>query len=611
MHTKIELEGMAIQELEALAKDLGLKVKKNTSPTELIYDIIDEEASQSSKNIADSKKRTRKSKTEKEKDESQKSEKKTSIRKSKKTETNTEVTLESESTAKEKKSRKPRTKVKEQTNDSEKDISVTDSVFEDKPKRSRKSKKADQEISNDTKLTETPELVTTEKKIGDKVADFFNNKETDFYIIKDIPFIDKSKRATTKKEEQKTEPSKQSTDFVLQSSPQIKETSTKSQSAIKENDYDFDSAIINSGVLEIANEGFGFLRSSDYNYLPAPDDIYITQQQIKQYGLKTGDVVEGAIKLPREGERFYTMSRIDQINGRTPEEIRDRVSFEHLTPLFPDEKFKLCKGSSDSMSCRIVDLFAPIGKGQRALIVAQPKTGKTVLLKELANAISTNHPEAYLMVLLIDERPEEVTDMARTVKAEVIASTFDEPAEHHVHLANLVIEKAKRLVESGQDVVIFLDSITRLARAYNTIQPASGKILSGGVEANSLQKPKRFFGAARNIEGGGSLTIIATALIDTGSKADEVIFEEFKGTGNMELQLDRTMANKRIFPAVNIIQSSTRRDDLLLNDTTLKRMWLLRSMMADMTPGEAMNMVKDRMEMSVNNEEFLMSMGSK
>ena len=379
----------------------------------------------------------------------------------------------------------------------------------------------------------------------------------------------------------------------------------------REKPYEFDDILNGVGVLEIMQDGYGFLRSSDYNYLSSPDDIYVSQSQIKLFGLKTGDVVEGVIRPPKEGEKYFPLVKVSKINGRDAAFVRDRVPFEHLTPLFPDEKFKLCKGGySDSMSARVVDLFAPIGKGQRALIVAQPKTGKTILMKDIANAIAANHPEVYMIMLLIDERPEEVTDMARSVNAEVIASTFDEPAERHVKIAGIVLEKAKRLVECGHDVVIFLDSITRLARAYNTVSPASGKVLSGGVDANALHKPKRFFGGARNIENGGSLTIIATALIDTGSKMDEVIFEEFKGTGNMELQLDRNLSNKRIFPAVNITASSTRRDDLLLDKTTLDRMWILRKYLADMNPIEAMDFVKDRLEKTRDNDEFLMSMNS-
>ena len=372
--------------------------------------------------------------------------------------------------------------------------------------------------------------------------------------------------------------------------------------------YDFEDILMGSGVLEMMPDGYGFLRSPDYNYLTSPDDIYVSQSQIKHYGLKTGDVVEGTIRPPREGEKYFPLSKVERINGRLPEFVRDRVPFDHLTPLFPNEKFNLTGGKSSNLSTRVVDMFSPIGKGQRGLIVAQPKTGKTVILKDIANAISENHPEVYMIILLIDERPEEVTDMARSVKAEVIASTFDEPAERHVKITNIVLEKAKRMVECGHDVVILLDSITRLARAFNTVAPASGKVLSGGVDANALHKPKRFFGAARNIENGGSLTIIATALIDTGSKMDEVIFEEFKGTGNMELQLDRKLSNKRIFPAVDINASSTRRDDLLHDKETLNRMWILRRYLADMNSVEAMEFLKERLERTLSNEEFLLSM---
>jgi transcription termination factor Rho len=373
--------------------------------------------------------------------------------------------------------------------------------------------------------------------------------------------------------------------------------------------FDFEDLINGNGVLEVLQDGYGFLRSSDYNYLSSPDDIYVSPQQIKKYSLKTGDVVECTVRPPHDNEKYFAMCNVNAINGRQPQEVRNRVAFEHLTPLFPEEKFTLCGDkATTNPSVRIVDLFAPIGKGQRALIVAQPKTGKTILMKDIANAIAANHPEAYIMMLLIDERPEEVTDMARTVNAEVIASTFDEPADRHVKIAGIVLEKAKRMVECGHDVVIFLDSITRLARAYNTVSPASGKVLTGGVDANALQKPKRFFGAARNIEGGGSLTIIATALTDTGSKMDEVIFEEFKGTGNSELQLDRMLANKRIYPAVNLVLSSTRRDDLLQDQTTLNRMWIIRKFIAEMNPIEAMNTVRDRLVQTHSNEEFLLSM---
>jgi len=375
----------------------------------------------------------------------------------------------------------------------------------------------------------------------------------------------------------------------------------------KEPDFEFDAIIESEGVLDIMQDGYGFLRSSDYNYLSSPDDVYVSQSQIRLFGLKTGDTVLGNVRPPKEGEKYFPLIKVSKINGLSPNVVRDRVSFEHLTPLFPDEKFKLGEKQS-TISTRIMDLFAPIGKGQRAVIVSQPKTGKTMLLKELANAIAANHPEVYQIVLLIDERPEEVTDMQRNVKGEVVASTFDKEAHEHVRIANLVLEKAKRLVECGHDVVILLDSITRLARAYNTVQPASGKILSGGVDSNALHKPKRFFGAARNIEGGGSLSIIGTALTDTGSKMDEVIFEEFKGTGNMELQLDRRIANRRIFPAIDLISSSTRRDDLLLDDKTIKRMWVMRKYLTDMNPIEAMEFVNDRIKMTKNNDEFLISM---
>lgn len=419
------------------------------------------------------------------------------------------------------------------------------------------------------------------------------------------PAIDSRENSQPAREQYSNEP-------VVKKEQQNKvENNNKNQRKESERNYDFGEILKGEGVLEIMPDNYGFLRSSDYNYLSSPDDIYVSQSQIKLYGLKTGDVVEGIIRPPREGEKFFPLVKVNRVNGLDPAVARDRIPFEHLTPLFPDQKFTLCKGNYDNVSARIVDLFSPIGKGQRGLIVAQPKTGKTILLKDIANAIAENHPEVYMIMLLIDERPEEVTDMARSVKAEVIASTFDEPAERHVKIAGIVIEKAKRMVECGHDVVIFLDSITRLARAYNTVAPASGKVLSGGVDANALQKPKRFFGAARNIENGGSLTIIATALIDTGSKMDEVIFEEFKGTGNMELQLDRTLSNKRIFPAVNLNASSTRRDDLLLDENTLNKMWILRSKrIADMNPVEAMELIKDQIEKTRDNAEFLMNMNS-
>ena len=437
-----------------------------------------------------------------------------------------------------------------------------------------------------------------DQRVEDQIWEGDPGDGTDFITVVDIPIEDQGAMPTY--------------DMFDNPGPTYQEQTENFEQPAEEPEteqFNFDDLVTANGVLEVMPDGYGFLRSSDYNYLSSPDDVFVANPQIRHYGLKTGDVVQCHVRPPHEGEKYFPLTSIDKINGRQPEEVRDRIPFEHLTPLFPEEKFSLCNDpATTNLSTRIVDLFAPIGKGQRALIVAQPKTGKTILMKDIANAIAANHPEAYLMMLLIDERPEEVTDMARTVNAEVIASTFDEPAERHVKIAGIVLEKAKRMVECGHDVVIFLDSITRLARAYNTVSPASGKVLTGGVDANALQKPKRFFGAARNIEGGGSLTIIATALIDTGSKMDEVIFEEFKGTGNMELQLDRSLSNKRIFPAVNLVASSTRRDDLLLPKETLDRMWILRNMISEMNSMEAMDYIKKNMERTHNNEEFLISM---
>lgn len=438
-----------------------------------------------------------------------------------------------------------------------------------------------------------------ETKVYEVIGTKFTHIDKDFVIIEDLPEYEVSEpinndEVLIDEEEDDEDESLTETSPISVQSPSIPESIQ----------------LEGGGVLELTKEGYGFLRSADYNYLTSPDDIYVSPMQLRQYGLKPGDVVMGKIRVPREDDKFFVLTSVDTINGKSPLEVRNRVAFEHLTPLFPDEKFNLCRGTKDSLSRRVVDIFAPIGKGQRALIVAQPKTGKTMLMKEIANAISENHPDTYLMMLLIDERPEEVTDMKRTVNAEVIASTFDAPASNHVKIAGIVLEKAKRMVECGHDVVIFLDSITRLARAYNTEAPASGKILSGGVDANSLQRPKRFFGAARNIEGGGSLTIIATALIDTGSRMDEVIFEEFKGTGNMELQLDRQLANKRIFPAVNVMASSTRRDDLLLAPTTSNRMWVFRNYLSQLNTVEAMQEVIKQMDNTLNNEEMLLTMGS-
>ena len=443
-----------------------------------------------------------------------------------------------------------------------------------------------------------------------------NNEEKN--LEKDSSTEKKVSKNETKKEDVKTinevtkepshkkdKPHHKSNNFVRKERNHNKDNRNR----YKEPDFEFDGIIESEGVLDIMQEGYGFLRSSDYNYLTSPDDIYVSQSQVRLFGLKTGDTVLGHVRPPKEGEKYFPLIKVSLINGLSPNIVRDRVSFEHLTPLFPDEKFNIADKSS-TISTRIMDLFSPIGKGQRGMIVSQPKTGKTMLLKDVANAIAANHPEVYQIILLIDERPEEVTDMQRNVKGEVVASTFDEPADRHVKVANIVLEKAKRLVECGHDVVILLDSITRLARAYNTVQPASGKILSGGVDANALHKPKRFFGAARNIEGGGSLSIIATALTETGSKMDEVIFEEFKGTGNMELQLDRRISNRRIFPAIDLVSSGTRRDDLLLDENTIQRMWIMRKYLADMNPVEAMEFINDRIKRSLNNEEFLISMNS-
>ena len=498
-------------------------------------------------------------------------------------------------------------------------------------KRGRKSKAQKEETPSDsfsmekasasspTKDDTTPEVFPLERELSEELR---GATSSDFVAIEELPSeptalptelvgkFEQTKLDKQQDEQPQQDQGKKNKNKSKNNNGENNQGQNNQNSQPQQERYNFDNLIEVNGVLEIMPDNYGFLRSADYNYLASPDDIYVSQNQIRFHGLKTGDVVEGTIRPAREGEKYFPLMKITRINGLDPNIVRDRVPFEHLTPLFPEEKFTLCKGYNDSLSARVVDLFSPIGKGQRGLIVAQPKTGKTILLKDIANAIAANHPEVYMIMLLIDERPEEVTDMARSVNAEVIASTFDEPAERHVKIAGIVLEKAKRMVECGHDVVIFLDSITRLARAYNTVSPASGKILSGGVDANALHKPKRFFGAARNIENGGSLTIIATALTETGSKMDEVIFEEFKGTGNMELQLDRNLSNKRIFPAVNIVASSTRRDDLLHDKQTLDRMWILRKFLSDMNPIEAMDFTKGRLEGTKNNEEFLLSMNS-
>ena len=600
MH-KSELEGMTLAELTALAGKLGAEL--SSDQTTLIYNILDAQSLQASAVEPAPKKRGRKPKAAPSPAPSQ-GEGETAENEQKTVTPPSEGTEEA-APAPKKRGRKSKAEkaAEEAAKAAEEAKSITPAPSQDVTPPS--------EETGET----APAAKKRRKRIGEPKAEVAAAEEeepkateADFIIIQDIPSIEEQVNQFMEAKQSVGEKTPLPVEEDMASAaPKLEAKAKRPTEEVK---YNFGESIRGEGVLEVMPEGFGFLRSSDYNYLSSPDDIYVTQQTIKQFGLKTGDVVEGPVRPPLHGEKFFPLIRVDRINGCNPDTVRDRSPFENLTPLFPDEKFKLCSGKGDSLSARVVDLFAPIGKGQRALIVAQPKTGKTLLMKDIANAIAANHPEAYLMMLLIDERPEEVTDMARTVKAEVIASTFDEPAERHVKIAGIVLEKAKRMVECGHDVVIFLDSITRLARAYNTVSPASGKVLSGGVDANALHKPKRFFGAARNIENGGSLTIIATALIDTGSKMDEVIFEEFKGTGNMELQLDRMLSNKRIFPAVNIIASSTRRDDLLQDKMTLDRMWILRKFLADMTSLEAMNEVKSRLENTDSNEEFLLSMNS-
>lgn len=659
-YSKDELLKKSEAEVQAIAEQFGINPKNSTSVEDLVYQILDEQAVQSSIKKPATKRRARIVKKEADrvysasKDHGENVEKKnmeqglqpstavsakeSSAESSLAEDSGTLQEQNEESLPKRKRGRPRKTQDKQEENDlksgEETQSAEGPSLFDESEEENKAQKEP--EVSKPVSISD---LVTDYETIRnilprneDSSLNFSDNnseesveskdvqavsQDLDFIPVTDIPVIEDYGMSVVDGLHDTT--SVTDNNYPLSDEKFVQgeivagrmgAVHSDQQASLPKVNYSFDDILSGSGSLEIMPEGFGFLRSSDYNYLSSPDDIYVSGQQIKAYGLKTGDVVDGSVRIPREGEKYFALINVNKINGLSPSEVRDRVPFEHLTPLFPDEKFNLCHGRNDNISTRIVDLFTPIGKGQRALIVAQPKTGKTILLKDIANAIAKNHPETYLMMLLIDERPEEVTDMARTVNAEVIASTFDEPATRHVKIAGLVIEKAKRMVECGHDVVIFLDSITRLARAYNTVSPASGKVLTGGVDANALQKPKRFFGAARNIEGGGSLTIIATALIDTGSKMDEVIFEEFKGTGNMELQLDRSLSNKRIFPAVNIISSSTRRDDLLHDRQTLDRMWILRKYIADMNPVEAMTFVKDRLENTASNEEFLMSMNS-
>ncbi|UKK49842.1 transcription termination factor Rho [Prevotella sp. E13-17] len=626
MYTKEELQKMDIPQLMEIANSLGVKVAQDDSLEKVIYDILDKAAIDSANNTTGEpkKKRTRIAKKDTDKVYAVKGKEGENfdLKNSKSMDIEApslfadEQIVEEEKQSEEKpapkkRGRKPKI-AKEETHDNSEEIShveelPVEAVVAEEPvveiPEEIQTELDSSEILDEGMISQLQEKMSHHNLLEDYDIDDDDvwpgdpGDGTDFITVVDIPIEDQAAIPTL---DMFDRPMVQQPDSVFSSSATIASQIEK---------YDFDDIIKGNGVLEILQDGYGFLRSSDYNYLSSPDDIYVSPQQIKRFGLKTGDVVECTVRPPQDNEKYFAMSNVDMINGRNPSEVRDRVSFEHLTPLFPEEKFNLCgEKTTTNPSTRIVDLFSPIGKGQRALIVAQPKTGKTILMKDIANAIAANHPEAYIMMLLIDERPEEVTDMSRTVNAEVIASTFDEPADRHVKIAGIVLEKAKRMVECGHDVVIFLDSITRLARAYNTVSPASGKVLTGGVDANALQKPKRFFGAARNIENGGSLTIIATALVDTGSKMDEVIFEEFKGTGNSEIQLDRMLSNKRIFPAVNLVQSSTRRDDLLQDTTTLNRMWIIRKFISEMNPIEAMNTVRDRLVQSRNNDEFLMSM---
>jgi len=585
MHKIFELKGMEVEQLQNLASELGVKGFKKMDKEALVYSILDEEARQNAQNMPDKpvqKKRGRPKKTEA-KVES----------KGEEAEPQSENTVASQEEPQPKKrGRKP----KNQKDTNEKTETEEAPVVEAAPVAEVKEEKAGNEDNRQRK---------GQKQKRERIQKQQDAKPAAPEVAQEpVP------AAVEEKQEQGDDSSK-GTNNNPQSKNQNNQNgqqNRKQQRPQQEPVIEFDGVVEATGVLEIMPDGYGFLRSSDYNYLNSPDDIYVSQYQIKQHALKTGDTVTGEIRPPKAGDKYFPLVRIKFINGRTPEFIRDRIPFDFLTPLFPEEKFNLLGNGHNDMSCRIVDMFTPIGKGQRGLIVAQPKTGKTMLLKSIANAIADNHPEVYMIVLLIDERPEEVTDMARSVKAEVVASTFDEPAERHVKVANMVLEKAKRMVECGHDVVILLDSITRLARAYNTVQPASGKVLSGGVDANALHKPKRFFGAARNIENGGSLTILATALTETGSKMDEVIFEEFKGTGNMELQLDRRLSNKRIFPAVDVTLSSTRRDDLLYSPALANRIWIMRKFLADMNCIEAMELLQDRMQKYGTNDSLLQNM---
>ena len=600
MHKIFDLREMDIEHLHSLAEELGIKGFKKMDKDTLVYAILDEEAKKNALNAPEKPERRRQNKTRKGEKPAKpaKDESEAKVEVSKKEEVKPEVQAEpkpaakAENTQPKKRGRKPKASA-------EVEVKPAETVAAVEPQKEVK-----QEIKKEGKEEVNAEV---KKDVKAESEDKKQHRQKRNRIQKNSSST--PEQAQTVKTQSPSEPAKESEKPVSETKEEHKPVEQKHQNTTPQKPViEFDGVVEAAGVLEIMPDGYGFLRSSDYNYLNSPDDIYVSQHQIKQHALKTGDTVTGEIKPPKAGDRYFPLVRIKYINGRTPEFIRDRIPFDFLTPLFPEEKFNLLGNGHNNMSCRIVDMFTPIGKGQRGLIVAQPKTGKTMLLKSIANAIADNHPEVYMIVLLIDERPEEVTDMARSVKAEVVASTFDEPAERHVKVANMVLEKAKRMVECGHDVVILLDSITRLARAYNTVQPASGKVLSGGVDANALHKPKRFFGAARNIENGGSLTILATALTETGSKMDEVIFEEFKGTGNMELQLDRRLANKRIFPAVDVTLSSTRRDDLLYSPAIANRIWVMRKFLADMNCIEAMELLQNRMNRYGTNDSLLQNM---
>ncbi|MGC3976910.1 MAG: transcription termination factor Rho [Paludibacteraceae bacterium] len=601
----LQLNSKEISELKEIATELGLKISSSTSKDTLIYDILDKQA------IVNAQRKTANAEAQ-EGDKKKRMRivsKKDGVQKKVDHKTKSANNVETPETRKSE-GEKPNQVITPKTDPISLSAKEEPQQLQKKkaPKNKKKEEKTTNETNNVEKVADTPKETSKEQANEENKIKLITKTQLNNTAESKDEFENFEYKEPSKPQNNNQLPKQEQKNVQQQNNRNNKQKFSMNSSSDKEKAFDFEEVLEGTGTLEILADGYGFLRSPDYNYLSSPDDIYVSQSQIKLFGLKTGDTVKGSIRPPKEGEKYFPLVRVLQINGRSPEYVRDRVPFEHLIPLFPDEKFTLNTGKKDRLSTRFVDLFSPIGKGQRGLIVAQPKTGKTVLLKEIANAISSNHPEVYMIVLLIDERPEEVTDMARSVKAEVISSTFDEPAERHVKVASMVHEKAKRMVECGQDVVILLDSITRLARAYNTVSPASGKVLSGGVDANALHKPKRFFGAARNIENGGSLTIIATALTETGSKMDEVIFEEFKGTGNMELQLDRKLSNKRIFPAVDIMASSTRRDDLLLNQDTLNRMWVLRRYLADMNSIEAMEFLKERMERTENNEELLISM---